>query len=177
VRSELDAIAKTSLGATLVGPKGSSGQGAAVPDWRKNFDVVISKGKTCRAEPVSTLDGWKKGKYIQWDHLGLPVTYGNKGTGRGCGTKIEYNPGQALPKEPWFKNIPTALILAHELIHAYLYAKGDADPEKKNDIRQHAHQVVGLAPFENGEITENKLRAQWKPEQPKRTSYTRIRSR
>lgn len=170
VRSELDAIAKTSVGAKLLGSSG----GAA---WRKKFKVVISKGQTCRAKPQHDLDGWKKGSYIMYDHLGLPVTYGNKGTGKGCGTSIEYNPAQALPSEVWFKNMPTALLLGHELIHAYLYARGEADPAVKNDIRNHELQVVGLSPFESGEFTENKLRAQWNPPQPKRTKYSKWKKR
>lgn len=173
VRSELDEIAKTSVGARLLGTTGTSAAAASTDAWRKKFKVIISKGKTCRAEPADVTNGWKKGSYIMYDHLGLPVTYGNKGTGIGCGTKIEYNPGQALPDEPWFKNMPTALLLAHELIHAYLYASGEADPTKVDKIRNHERQVVGLPPFEKGVITENNLRAQWKPAQPKRGRYTR----
>ena len=174
VRSELDEIAKTSVGAKLLGTPGTTAAGDA---WRSKFKVVISLGKTCRAEPTHIMNGWKKGSYIMYDHLGLPVTHGNKGTGIGCGTKLEYNPAQALPSESWFKNMPTALLLAHELIHAYLYARGEADPTQVDDIRNHERQVVGLPPFENGEITENKLRSQWKPPQPKRSQYTKWKRR
>jgi LysM repeat protein len=169
VQSELDAVAKTSTGTKLVG------SAADAQAWRSKFQVTISKGKTCRAEPMHVLNGWKKGSYIMYDHFGLPNKSGNKGKGTGCGTKLEYNPDQALPSDPWFKNMPTALLLAHELIHAYLYARGEADPTKVDDIRNHERQVVGLAPFQAGEITENKLRAQWKPVQPKRTQYKRRR--
>jgi hypothetical protein len=173
VRSKLDEIAKTPTGAKLLGARGS----AAGQSWQSKFQVVISKGKTCRSEPVNSTDGWKKDSYIMYDHLGLPVTYGNKGTGKGCGSKIEYNPAQSLPNEPWFRNMPTALLLAHELIHSYLYASGEADPEVKDEIRNHERQVVGLAPFEGGDITENKIRAEWHPVQPKRTKYTRWKKR
>jgi len=173
VRSELDAIAATSTGAKLLGSTATSGAAAGVDAWRRRFQVVISMGKTCRAEPTHVLNGWKKGSYIMYDHFGLPITSGNKGTGTGCGTKLEYNPGQTLPSEPWFKNIPRALLLAHELIHAYLYAKGEADPTIVDGIRNHERQVVGLAPFNGGKITENKLRAQWNPPQPIRSRYSR----
>lgn len=174
VRSELDEIAKSAIGARLVGTKGSSSKNASDPAWRNKFQVVISEGKTCRSIPIHVLNGWKKDKYIDYDHLGLPISHGNKGTGLGCGTNIEYNPAQVLPKEVYFVKIPRALVLAHELIHAYLYARGDADPEMKNKIRNHELQVVGLSPFESGEITENKLRAQWKPKQPRRSRYIRL---
>ena len=173
VRSELDAIARTSAGAKLVGTTGKPGATASAEAWRSKCKVTIVKGKTCRAEPLHVQDGWKKGSYIMYDHLGLPITHGNRGTGTGCGTKLEYNPKQVLPNEPWFTKIPRALVLAHELIHAYLYAKGEADPTMVNGVRNHELQVVGLAPFQGGKITENTLRAQWKPVQPKRTRYSR----
>lgn len=171
VQSELDEIAKTSLGAKLIGTTGKSGSTAVGGAWRSKFQVVISMGKRCRAEPANIKNGWKEGIFIDWDHLGFG--YGNKGTGLGCGTKLEYNPAQPLPNDPWFKNMPTALLLAHELIHAYLYARGEADPTKVDGVRNHELQVVGLPPFENGEITENKIRSQWKPPQPKRSQYTK----
>jgi LysM repeat protein len=173
VRSELGEIAKTSVGAKLLGPPGTSVAAVAGDAWRSKFKVVIRMGKTCRAEPTHIMNGWKKGSYIMYDHLGLPVTHGNKGTGRGCVTKLEYNPALALPSVSWLMNMPTALLLAHELIHAYLYARGEADPKKVDNIRNHERQVVGLPPFENGEITENKLRGEWNPPQPKRSQYTK----
>lgn len=159
----LEQIEKTSAGKMLITE--------LINKSKENIPVTIGKGVRNRAIPVSVVDGWKKGECIMYDHYGSAVTYGNKGTGKGCGTDIKLNFNYKFPDEKPFINMPRAIILAHELIHAYLFANGLADPTKKKGTREHEKQAIGVSPYNNSKITENKIRAQWKPPQPLRKAH------
>ncbi len=95
-----------------------------------------------------------------------------QGNGRDSDSQILINFDFALPNEAWFRNCPDGIILAHEILHARLFAYGEYDPDIQNRIlngRMHYRvpngelQVIGLPPFEDLSFTENQIRSEWTP--------------
>ncbi len=113
--------------------------------------------------------------------------YKSDGTsGKGTDSTVKYNPNRKKLSgtEKWATR-PPAIGLAHELIHAEQAAygtqsqgkvKNDArkdpsDPTKFLQTKKREAEAVGIPPNDKRNFTENKIRAEWKPPQSKRTYY------
>ncbi len=111
------------------------------------------------------------GLKLEWKEL-----YGREGcligTGFGCGTRIQFNPGYVrIGLEEGWQTAPAALWLAHELIHADDAAWGRMDPSRVDGLLNYERQAIGLPPYEQKEFTENRFRQHWHPILPARTRY------
>jgi hypothetical protein len=161
-KAHLDTIAKTATGADLLKSLADSGQVAVI--------VPTTGGN------AATPDDWTKAipkdEVLKWkDSTG--TEHSLTGVGGGSGTKVEYNPDRKViagGTEDW-QTRPPEIGLAHELIHADDAAHGKMDPEQKDGTYNYERQAVGLPPYEDKEFTENKIRAEWDPVQPKRPRY------
>ena len=88
--------------------------------------------------------------------------------GEGTDTTVRFNPDKAVigdGSKPWMTR-PPAVGLAHELVHADHNARGTNLFDDTGE-----EMAVGLYPYDTNDFTENKIRAEWKPKQPKRTEY------
>ena len=88
--------------------------------------------------------------------------------GSGSGTVVSFNPDRKQigdGSEPWMTR-PPAVGLAHELVHADHSANGTNDFTPAGE-----DMAVGLPPHDTQPFTENKIRDEWKPKQPKRPRY------
>ncbi|MBE0659634.1 MAG: PAAR domain-containing protein [Bryobacteraceae bacterium] len=105
--------------------------------------------------------------------------------GPGSGSTVNYNPDKkSLGPADW-QTRPPAIALAHELIHSTQAAKGTmsdnkadndnkpdpTDPTKKAQTYIDELETVGIPPHDGGPYTENKIREEWPPPQPKRPWY------
>jgi len=133
--------------------------------------TIVPTNKVSEAPPDDFKAAVAKGKSLKWrDFSGKEKVI--KGTGKGSGTTIKYNPTLtcSCKTKDWRKH-PTEIALAHELIHADDAAYGRLDPDELDGVRNYERQAVGLHPYENKEFTENKFRASWFPPLPARTQY------
>jgi Effector protein len=161
VTSDLHLIRANIIGKELLQSLYSSGKiitivhtsryGAAIPN---DYHSAIAKGKT-----------------LEWKEL-----YGQRksllGTGKGSDTVIQHNADRNYLVNPaCWQNAPSAIWLAHELIHADDAAWGRMDPDLIDGVYNFERQAIGLSPYEQKEFTENKLRCAWMPPQPLRTTY------
>ena len=84
---------------------------------------------------------------------------GSPGLGRNAGLK-----GVLVTYDPSIGNYslksPSWLVLAHELIHALHYFQGTVGQGESEGVRVEEMITVGLGNFVNGEINENRLRAE-----------------
>ena len=106
--------------------------------------------------------------------------------GKGSDSTIKYNhTNEHLGGAEKWQTRPPAIGLAHELVHVHQAATGTVSVEKidndhKPDITQPSgiHQekraeveAVGAPPNDNKPYSENKVRAEWDPQQPARPYY------
>lgn len=141
-RACLDAIKNTPTGAKMLREIESSGH-----------KVTIKKTSGGNGADASSWDGGRKDD-------GTP--------GTGCDTTVNYNPDKTQisdGSETWM-NRPACIGMAHELVHAWRNAKGINDFTAKGE-----DMAVGVSPYENEAVTENKIRDEWTPKQPKRPRY------
>lgn len=118
-----------------------------------------------------------------------PAFYAEDGITPGAGTAmgIAYNPFNAVSgegKAAWLER-PPAIGLAHELIHAEQAAYGrmrrnnafngkgpdPQNPNKLDNVQIFELETVGVPPHDSYAISENKIRAEWNPPQPRREYY------
>ena len=115
----------------------------------------------------------------------VPTLKGNSCSLNGGKSIVNFNPiKENINSEPW-GNRPPAIGLAHELIHSHQSATNSiskdlvdndnkmdfADPTKVLKTKKVEVEAVGVHPFDTGEFTENKIRAEWDPQQPLREYY------
>jgi len=158
---QFDAIARTGMGKRLLGSLAASGKTV----------IIESAAGGNESLPDSLRGAIAKGEVIEWkEPSGKKRAL--KGTGAGSGTTIKYNPDRTRIglAEAW-QEAPPAIWLAHELIHADDAAYGRMEPEITLGVRHYELQAIGLPPYERKRFTENRLRAEWSPPQPARTSY------
>ncbi len=138
----LEAISKTATGAKMLKAIESGGKA-----------VVIKETSGGNGIDADSYDAERKAD-------GTP--------GAGCNSTVHYNPTKTQigdGSEGWMKR-PPCIGLGHELVHAYHNSRGT------NDFTQMGEQMaVGLDVYESETVSENKLRDEWKPKQPKRTQY------
>jgi hypothetical protein len=160
-QSHLDQIARVPTGGRLLQSLASCGMTVTlVPSSRAN-----------EARPDNYRAAVAPGKALKWrDEAGRQRTV--RGSGSGSNTTIKYNPDllSVGSGEAWQRQ-PTAIWLAHELIHADDAAYGRMDPEMRDGVRNYERQAIGLPPYEMKEFTENRLRAEWDEPQPARPRY------
>lgn len=157
VIADLDAIKKTPTGAKLL-------------------EALEKSGKTITIKPT------KDGNATGFTNDGMMK---NGKPGPGSNSTVEYDPDtKKINSEDWGTR-PPAIGLAHELIHARHAAEGTvsegevdndskpdpADPKKIAKEDNEEVRTVGLPPYDKEETTENKIRSEWDPPQPKRKWY------
>jgi len=160
VRSQLDCIARVTIGGRLLRSLASRGMTV----------TVVPASRMNEARPDNYRAATAQGKSLKWrdESSKERVIMGN---GAGSDITIRYNPNlSTIGSEAWQRQ-PPAIWLAHELIHADDAAYGRMDPEQKDGIRNYERQAIGLAPYDRKEFTENKLRAEWNEPQPARPRY------
>ncbi len=184
VLSDLSAIAQTPTGAELLAALNATGKTVRI--------VPASKQSSCEASPDDP-DSSVEAYYLEYSDA-------VKKPGKGTNPTIEYDPkrfgdGPTYDDDDLvWSNVPAAISLAHELIHAYQFTTGTAIfGDTKNDSRRDPAQAgrfqragvpnevrtVGVpkTPYEDGKpqalpFTENKIRSEWKPKPlPKRPYY------
>lgn len=161
VRSQLDCIACVTIGGRLLRSLASRGMTV----------TVVPTSRMNEARPDNYRAAVARGKSLKWrDESGKERVV--RGNGAGSDTIIRYNPDLSIigSAEAWQRQ-PPGIWLAHELIHADDAAYGRMDPEQKDGIRNYERQAIGLAPYEQKDFTENKLRAEWGEPQPARPRY------
>src|SRR5262245_8381610 len=159
--AQFEAIAQTRMGERLLGSLEASGKTV----------IIVSAAGGNESPPDSLRGAIAKGRVIEWkEPSGKKRAV--KGTGAGSGTTIKYNPDRTRIglAEAW-QEAPPGIWLAHELIHADDAAYGRMEPEITLGVRHYELQAIGLPPYERKRFTENRLRAEWAPPQPARTSY------
>jgi type VI secretion system secreted protein VgrG len=105
--------------------------------------------------------------------------------GSGSNSTINYDPNNpTIGSEPW-ETRPSAIGLAHEMIHADQAAHGnttpgttnnDAHPDPANpgaieQVNTREVETSGIPPNDTRPINENKIRSEWSPPQPQRLWY------
>lgn len=156
-RSHLEYIAMTSLRERLLQSLAASGQTVTLiltsrvnETWPDNFEGALVKGGVLRWRSISN-----KARSI-WGH------------GTGSGSTIKYNPDRLrIGPSDWQRPLP-GVWLAHELIHADDAAYGRMDAEEVDGVRNYERQAIGLPPYDQKELTENRLRIEWAEPQPLR---------
>ena len=158
VLADLAAIKKTPTGAKLL---------EALDKWGKPVTIVETKGG-------NVTDEFTK------DALSKDGDWGN-----GSASTVKYNPDQKTINSSKWGTRPPAIELAHELIHAKHASEGSvdtkkvdndskpdpADPKKTAKESDEEVRAVGISPYEDDDITENKIRSEWDPPQTKREWY------
>lgn len=97
------------------------------------------------------------------------------GTGRGSDVVVHHN--HTLRRTENGDDIPPAIGLAHELVHAWHQASGTLAKGWADNVWNYERQSVGLGEYAKcrngcaGQVTENCIRAQWKPKIKPRTRY------
>jgi type VI secretion system secreted protein VgrG len=114
----------------------------------------------------------KKGKTLEYKDEESNCTDKVEGTGEGSDCVISYNQTATRAgiegDESW-RDRPPAIGLAHELIHADDAVHGKTDTELIDGQGSWEHRAIGLEPYEKKDYTENKIRSEWEPKQPRRT--------
>lgn len=159
-RLHLEYIAMTSLGERLLLSLAASRQPVTLVStsrinetWPDNFEGALADGGVLRWRSISN-----KAKSI-------------RGQGTGSGSTIKYNPDRLrIGASDWQRPL-AGVWLAHELIHADDAAYGRMDPNEVDGIRNYERQAIGLPPYDQKELTENRLRAEWAEPQPLRPRY------
>ena len=161
-KDHLDNIGKTPTGKKLLESLAESGKTTTIIQTSggneappKNFKAALAKGSTLKWE-----DSSKKEHSLTGD-------------GSGSDTTVKYNPDRksiGKGKEDW-QTRPPEVGLAHELVHADDAAHGKMDGEKKDGVYNYERQAVGLPPYEDKAISENKIRSEWDPTQTARPRY------
>lgn len=144
----------------------------------KLLEALDASGKTITIKPTS------KGNSVTGLSAGAMVNAKGE-AGKGSDSTVNFNPDvDRIGEKDWQKR-PSGIGLAHELIHAHHASTGTIDVTKvDNDHRPdptnpklHAKEkaeevkTVGVSPFDKEPFTENKIRAEWDPVQPKRPWY------
>jgi hypothetical protein len=115
--------------------------------------------------------GWVGGRSI-WDDYGndaacnqiknavIVALYPHAAAGVGTGSMVNYCLGTANPMNA---ERPPGVGLAHELIHAYYNLRGEQPGAEVEDPTTvlFEYRCVGLGPWANEAISENKVREQW----------------
>lgn len=160
-KSHLANLAKLKLGRELLQSLGQSGKSL----------TIIPTDRVSEAPPDNFRFAVTKGKSLKWRDLSGREKI-VRGTGKGCGTTIKYNPALTCSCETadWKKH-PPEIALAHELIHANDSAHGRLDPDEINGVRNYERQAIGLSPYEGKYFTENRFRASWNTSLPLRSHY------
>ena len=173
VRADLQAIYNTPTGRKLIDSLQESGK-----------KISINFNESNGAAFPNFADDPHGEREPNWE----PAFFEEAGTGTGAGAgvamSIGYNPfresvGEAV--EDWHKR-PPGIGLAHELIHAEQAAHGRmirgkvANPVKSTDAKPltiHAYELetIGVPPYDEYAVSENKIRDEWDPTQPRRTHY------
>jgi NleD-like pathogen effector protein (putative zinc metallopeptidase) len=159
-KAHLDKIATTTTGDALLKSLAASG---------KMTTIVPTTGGNA-APPANWKGALAKDSEMKWtDSSGTERSI--KGEGTGSDTTVKYNPDRtSIGSEDWMKR-PPEIGLAHELIHADDAAHGKMDGTSKDGIYNYERQAVGLDPYKDKALTENKIRAEWDPKQPERPRY------
>ena len=194
-------VAGTNVGVTslLSGGQAEKGKSKASPTSAKvpttyGSAIEIKGSEEFRKKTIAALDDIKKtptGKKLleSLDSSGKKVTIEETGGGNGASPKsgakatrkpdgspgegtdsvVKFNPDKTQigdGSKDWHTR-PAGVGLAHELIHANHSAHGT------NDFSIVGEQMaVGEPPpHDKQEFTENKIRAEWNPKQPKRPQY------
>jgi len=161
-KEHLDKIAKTPTGKKLLQSLADSGK----------TTTIISTSEGNAAPPKNFKGALAKGSVLKWKD-----SSGNEhsltGDGSGSDTTVKYNPDRKVlgkGKEDWQKR-PPEVGLAHELVHADDAAHGKMDGDKKDGVYNYERQAVGLPPYEDKAMSENKIRSEWDPKQTERPRY------
>ena len=150
VRRRLELIAEVPLGRRLLESLSESGKTV----------VILFAPRASDIRPQNYEAAMAQDKMLIW--LEKEQEKSIRGSGAGTGSFIKYNPDwiRTDGRSIW-QRAESAILLAHELIHANDAAYGRMDPEEVDGIRNFERQAIGLQPFEQKEFTENKLRAEW----------------
>lgn len=171
VRADLQAIYATKTGRKLIQSLQNSGK-----------KIPIEYRETNGAAFPNFADDPYGERGPDWE----PAFFNEAGTAAGSGLamSVGYNPFQEFASEAnesWHKR-PPGIGLAHELIHAEQAAygrmiRGAADNPVTNAGAQpltvHAYELetVGVPPYDTYAVSENKIRDEWDPAQPRRPRY------
>jgi type VI secretion system secreted protein VgrG len=179
----LDDIKKTENGAALldsIEKNGKNGKSVTIKDAHPVIPLTVEE---------LLLDHWVPGmdfKRGNWcSYLDSAKKQADGKAGAGSDSTINFNPDNyTIGTEKW-ETRPPFIGLMHELIHADQAAKGvisntlvpndkrpdPSDPKKTAMAFQHEVEAVGLAPYDKGSFTENKIRSECKPKQAVRKWY------
>ena len=159
--AHLDAISRTGMGRELLRSLAASGKTVTITPSASGNDALPDNFPAAIA----------KGSVLEWKEPSGRKEAVN-GAGAGSSMTIKYNPDRTRIglAEDW-QETPPGIWLAHELIHADDAAYGRMEPEITLGVRHYELQAIGLPPYERKRFTENRLRAEWSPPQPARTSY------
>jgi type VI secretion system secreted protein VgrG len=150
------------------------------PTGKNLLESLDKSGKQVTIKPVDDPD---EGNSVD---IGNQSFVGSDGTpGKGSNSIIHYNADNKVIGNKEWETRPPAIGLAHELIHADQAAHGTmSEGEVKNDEKFDPSnpdkvltadisevEAVGIPPHDKRQFTENKIRSEWDPEQPKRKWY------
>lgn len=138
--------------------------------------MILSESGARSSEALYKPDAYPKGAQIQaWTDKEHTDRMCFTGTGAGSDVVVHHN--DALPTKFDGVDVPRAVSLAHELIHAWHQASGTLATGWADNVWNFERQSVGLGKYYkcadkcSGNITENCIRKQWKPPVPLRLRY------
>ncbi len=144
---------------------------------KSNNKIVIAPLDEKHTSPSTAISSQANKNDLYRDSNGNP--------GKGVNAAVFYNPSGNVNylNRKDFENVPMAIVLGHELIHAQHAISGTMgtgrvpNDNKRNfwggEIMEEREEVetAGIPPNNNREFTENKLRSEWETPQPQREYY------
>ena len=138
--------------------------------------MIVSEDGGRSAEALNKPDAYRKGKAVSFwtdeSHKGKTCF-----TGTGSGSEVLVHHNHTLRRSEDGQEIPPAIGLVHELVHALHQASGTLAAGWKDNVWNYERQSVGIGEFDkcaqgcSGNVTENCVRAQWTPKLKARSRY------
>ncbi|MGB7988714.1 MAG: M91 family zinc metallopeptidase [Candidatus Methylophosphatis roskildensis] len=138
--------------------------------------VILSEDGGRSAEALNKPDAYPKGKQIEfW----TDASRGGRScfTGTGVGSDVVIHHNHTLHRNEDGQDVPPAIGLAHELVHAWHQAAGTLATGWKDNVWNYERQSVGIGEYArcaggcSGHVTENCIRSQWSPKLKPRMQY------